>query len=88
MIDPDPFVKDAAGTLVVAGDVVQIDPDLDPRFGACFLVVSEVKPWGVQGYVSVPEAGRAARAYYRVKSASMVRVGLAAWAIATGDDRE
>ncbi len=30
------------------------------------LVVSDVKSWGVQGYVSIPEAPRPAAAYYRL----------------------
>lgn len=36
-----------------AGDVAQIDPKnkTNTMFAGCFLVVTEVKSWGVQGYV-------------------------------------
>lgn len=51
---------------IAVGDVVQIDPAHDAVFGACFMVVSELKPtWnGLQGYVQIPgpEGGLA---YYR-----------------------
>lgn len=58
------------------GDVVQIDPGHDERFGACLLVVTEVKSWGVQGYVKVPAGGRA---YYRVEYGAIECVGKAPW---------
>jgi len=83
----DRATADALGEAVRPGDVVQIDPDHDERFGGCFLVVSAVKPWGVQGYVSIPDAGRAARAYYRLKREAMVRVGSAEWVVeGTGEE--
>lgn len=28
------------------GDVVQIDPSHDERFGGCFMLVTDVKSWG------------------------------------------
>jgi hypothetical protein len=31
-------------------DIVQIRPDLEV-FGGCMVVVTEVKSWGIQGYV-------------------------------------
>ncbi len=39
---------------VQVGDVVQIDPEHDPRFGGCLMVVTELKPaWnGLVGYVT------------------------------------
>ena len=36
---------------LVPGDVVQIDPAHDPVFGGAFMVVTEPKSWGAQGYV-------------------------------------
>lgn len=34
------------------GDIVQISPECQhTMFAACFLTVSEPKPWGVMGYV-------------------------------------
>lgn len=48
----------------IVGSIVQIDPNHDTDgFGGCLLVVTEVKAWGVVGYVEVPRAGRV---YYRV----------------------
>ncbi|MDQ1280043.1 MAG: hypothetical protein QG670_1305, partial [Thermoproteota archaeon] len=68
------------------GDVVQIDPDHDPMFGACFMIVTEPKSWGAQGYVTVlprqnvdgtTEPG--GRAYYRCKFENMEYIGPGAW---------
>ncbi|HEU5433111.1 MAG TPA: hypothetical protein VFU81_15700, partial [Thermomicrobiales bacterium] len=61
-------------------------PGHDDRFGGCFLIVTEVKSWGVQGYVAMPEAGKTARAYYRVHSDQMARIGRAEWVV--NDDAE
>lgn len=38
---------------MAAGSIVQIDPEnsTNTMFGGCLLVVTEVKSWGVQGYV-------------------------------------
>jgi hypothetical protein len=44
------------------GDVLQIDPAVE-MFGGCMLVVTEVKPWGVQGYVQ--SAGVPGQQYVR-----------------------
>lgn len=40
-----------AGAVLKPGDVIQIDPLHDPMFGGAFLIVTEVKSWGVKGYV-------------------------------------
>lgn len=64
-----------AGAIAV-GDVVQIDPEHDDKFGGNLLVVTEVKSWGVQGYVAIPGSGLA---YYRVHFESVRRIGVAAW---------
>jgi len=61
---------------LAVGDVVQVDPAHDERFGACFLVVTELKSWGVQGYVRVPGEGDA---YYRVEYAHVHPIGKAEW---------
>lgn len=61
------------------GDVVQIDPE-NKMFGACFMVITEIKPWGAQGYIQVPGEGEAGgRAYYRAKFEEMVYIGVAEW---------
>ena len=53
------------------GDIVQLDPDKTENrmFAACLMVVSELKPWGVQGYVqALGENGEpGGQAYYRAK---------------------
>lgn len=49
---------------ISAGDVVQINPDHDLHFGGCFMVVTEVRNWGLIGYVKPP--GTSGLAYYRV----------------------
>lgn len=73
-------VLDAEGQELQVNDVVQIDPQYDRRFGACFMVISELKPtWdGLQGYVRVPGED-AGDAYYRIESNKVIRIGHAAW---------
>ena len=66
---------------IEVGDVVQIDPTHDPqRFGGCFLVVTEIKSFGVQGYVT-PFPNDGGLAYYRVAFNKIVYIGKAEWAI-------
>jgi hypothetical protein len=50
---------------VDVGDIVQVNPELD-TFGGCMVVVSEVKSWGIQGYVQ--NAGQDGQAYIRLKT--------------------
>jgi hypothetical protein len=54
------------------GDIVQLKPELK-MFGACFLVVTEVKTWGVQGYVQ--NAGVDGQAYFRAKFEDFEQTG-------------
>lgn len=61
------------------GDIVQIDPAHDERFGGCLMVVTEPKSWGAQGYVVGPQAPKAGIYYYRCKHENMVKVGKAEW---------
>lgn len=68
------------------GDVVQLDPAAHLQsklgfFAGCFMIVTEVKPWGAQGYISMPgERGESpGAAYYRAKWAEMHLVGKAEW---------
>jgi hypothetical protein len=62
---------------LAVGDVVQISPDTDNEmFAACFMTVTEPKPWGAQGYVRIPGSGDA---YYRAKHEHMVLIGTAEW---------
>lgn len=62
--------------MVDVGDVVQISPDKDSVFGGCFLLVTEVKSWGVQGFVQIPNKGEA---YYRASHDRVERIGKAVW---------
>lgn len=56
---------------VQIGDIVQLDPEKTENrmFAACLMVVSELKPWGVQGYVQgLGEGGEpGGQAYYRAQ---------------------
>jgi hypothetical protein len=58
------------------GDVVQIDPTHDVRFGGCFLVVTKVRAWWVAGYVTIP-GGR--EVYYRIDIDAIARIGAVGW---------
>lgn len=68
------------------GDVVQLDPDKTKNraFIGCFLVVTEVKEWGIQGYVPVPGAGLA---FYRADYGTFEKIGKAVWFASGGDIR-
>lgn len=72
------------------GDVVQLDPEncRNKMFGGCFMVVTEVKAWGAQGYVqALGENGeRGGQAYYRAKTEEMSEpLGHAEWMVTHGD---
>jgi len=57
---------------IEANDVVQIVPEHE--WGGCFLLVTKVKSWGIQGYVQVPLNGQA---YIRLKHEDYVKIGKA-----------
>jgi hypothetical protein len=63
------------------GDVVQLAPDVGHAFGACFMLVTETKSWGAQGFVAMPlERGKApGEAYMRATWEQMEFVGHASW---------
>lgn len=56
---------------IICGRVVQLDPEKteNKMFAGCFLVITEAKSWGVQGYVqAIGEDGKkGGQAYYRAK---------------------
>jgi hypothetical protein len=60
------------------GDIVQIIDETDHWF-PCLIVVSEVKTWGVQGYVTIPRNGEDpnGNAYRRLAFDKVERVGRA-----------
>lgn len=74
------------------GDVVQLDPTVHAAseespggfFAGCFMLVTEVKSWGAQGFVSIPtERGKPpGAAYFRSPWSQMEKVGRAAWTLA------
>lgn len=50
-------------------DIVQLDPEKteNPMFAGCLMVVTDVKSWGVQGYVQAfgTRESSGGQAYYR-----------------------
>ncbi len=63
---------------LMPGHVVQIDPEHDSVFGGQFMVVTDIYPWGVQGYCK-PLDDRGGLAYYRVGWEHIEPVGVATW---------
>lgn len=66
--------------------VVQLSPDCrNPAFACCFMVVTEPKSWGCQGYVQSlgtrEEPG--GQAYYRAVWEEIEYIGESAWVIKT-----
>lgn len=62
--------------------VVQLGPNTEnPMFKFCMLTVTEVYPWGVQGYVQAlgKDGEPAGQAYYRAKNGTFEVVGQAVW---------
>lgn len=74
---------------LMVGDLVQIDPASDPVFGGHFMVVTELKSFGAQGYCpAFPYEGKNGHvdrglAYYRCRTENMVKVGKAEWVCLT-----
>ncbi len=70
---------------VTVGDVVQISPfdPSNPMFGGCFMVVTELKSWGVQGYVQAlgKDGEPGGQAYYRAKWDEIEYAGKAMWMV-------
>lgn len=66
-------------------DVVQLDPNAtaNPMFAGCFMVITEPKSWGAQGYVQAlgnnGEPG--GQAYYRAKWEEMHYIGTAEFVV-------
>lgn len=54
-------------------------------FAACFLVVTDPRPWGAQGYVQVIGSGDqpGGLAYYRARWEEMEIIGAAEWVAAS-----
>jgi len=72
------------------GDVVQLDPNKvgNLAFSGCFMVVTEPKPWGAQGYIQALGRSRAEPgdiAYYRAEWEEMELVGKANWTVSEAE---
>lgn len=64
------------------GDVVQISPELkNCFFCGCFMMVTEPKSWGAQGFIAMPQGREElpGRAYFRCKWEEMEFIGHAVW---------
>lgn len=72
---------------LTVGDVVQVDPASNPRFGGCFIVVDAVHSrWGVVGHCQSPgDKDRqnsmlgSFRVYFQCAHEEVVRIGRAEW---------
>jgi len=72
------------------GDVVQLSPTYPSQiFASCMMTVTEIKPWGAQGYVQgLGKDGKpVGQAYIRPKWEDMEYVGKAVW-VAGGLEEE
>ena len=67
------------------GNIYQIDPSKSERWKGQFIVATEIKLWGVQGYLLLdhPDNGQLVRcdglAFIRMKYEEIVCVGFAEW---------
>ena len=65
--------------MIEVGDIVQVDPSKDV-FGGTMVVVTEVKSWGIQGYVQ--NAGVEGQAYIRLPFEDFEKTGgKAVWVV-------
>jgi hypothetical protein len=68
---------------IQVNDIVQLDPfnTRNPMFAGCMLVVTELKSWGVQGYVQAlgRDDNPGGQAYYRANWEEIIKVGRAEW---------
>lgn len=71
-------------TGVHENDVVQIDPEKSV-WGPVFVIVTEVRTWGIQGYFLVPENRNEPPgcAYVRVNHGDYAIIGHAEWVVQT-----
>ena len=64
------------------GDIVQVNPEYENKaFAGCFLMVEEIKNWGIMGFVNVPQKREElpARAYIRIPFDQVEYIGKASW---------
>lgn len=58
--------------MIEVNDIVQVNPRYE-TFGGCMVVVTELKTWGIQGYVQ--SAGVPGQQYIRLKFADIEPTG-------------
>ena len=58
--------------MIKVGEIVQVDPNFE-TFGACMVVVTEIKDWGIQGYVQ--SAGVNGQQYIRLHTGEFESTG-------------
>ena len=58
------------------GNIIQITDPSD-KWYSCLIIISEVKSWGIQGYITIPrnDGEPLGQAYYRLKWGQFERVG-------------
>jgi hypothetical protein len=65
------------------GMVVQLSPKhvRNPVFAACFMIVTDPKSWGAQGYIQMTgtDGEPGGQAYYRATWDEMDAIGIAVW---------
>lgn len=61
---------------VVPGNIVQVDPEKDKCFAGSFVLVTEVREWGIIGFVQIPGSGQA---WVRKKWEDVEWCGQAEW---------
>lgn len=69
-------------TRLTPGDVFQISPELkDSFFAGCFMQATEIKSWGVQGFICMPSSRgeMPGHAYFRANWDDIDYVGRAQW---------
>lgn len=63
--------------MIKVGSIVQVKPEKE-TFGACMVVVTELRSWGIQGYVQ--SAGVPGQQYIRLKTEDFEDTGgMAVW---------
>lgn len=67
------------------GDVVQITPSADRFYAGCLLVVTEIKSFGVQGYIQQP-GENGGFVYCRPRWENIVRIGKAVYIQSSDED--
>lgn len=79
--------KEMTARVAKRGDVFQINPAHDPDvFGGAFIVATEIKEWGVQGWCHALKCNSVA--YYRVKWEDIEPVGRVVWRVGIDDSEE